>query len=138
MHISYRVAPSWSDGYKVTVQLTDRPIIHAYVDRLKYAPPESDPQWGIEPVPSHKPVGNPRVIMEAADVALLGEVLENVRVRVASRERTVVYDGVLYAMSISDAAYEVSITWGDPLPKELSDLQPVFEVLDKYAKKSLA
>ena len=84
MDIFYRVAPSFSDGYTVRVQLDGRPLVHACVERLKYGPPEKDPDWGKEPVPSHRPVAYPRVIMEECDVASLDRALASIGCRLVS------------------------------------------------------
>jgi len=137
MDIFYRVAPSWSDGYTVRVQLDNRPMVHAYVEKLKYGSPEQDLNWGKEPVPSHRPVDYPRVIMEESDVSLLGRTLVSIRVPLVSNEGGRAFDGTLYHLVISGNGCDVGLTWGNSLPKELAKVKAIAQVLDKYARKSL-
>lgn len=136
--ITYRVAPSWNDGYSVTVQLDGGPVVHVYVEKLKFADPASDPEWGYRPVPSHRPVGQPRVVMPDSDVKMLGSALAAVNVPLLSPSvGPTSFDGVVYELAVSSPAYTLEISWSDSLPNDLANLGPPLALLDEYARKSL-
>ncbi len=126
--IKYTVTPSFADGYSVCVSLARAPMVHAYVEKLRWKQPTPHDLGG------HKPVGYPRVVVAECDVQTLRETLTTTSVPVAPRGGTQVFDGDLCELYVESTGYWLTIRWGDRLPAELS---PVVSVLEKYARQSL-
>ena len=137
--ITLSVEPAFSHGYEISVSLRGQPMVEGILLRLEYEAPDQNRKPGvyseIEPTPRERKVVCSPAVLSKSDVDALANTIGSLTIPLVSKCGSEQRDGTGHALQIDTTGYHVELVWGDELPEDLSQLNPIVRLLKKYAKE---